>query len=88
MKNTNPNETGKPPEQALIRDGSKETTPDPFQKDPLAGGTRGKVKAEPKREAEQGISEIVMVWLFIAILVLGSVVAAYALWAKLDLRDR
>jgi hypothetical protein len=65
----------------MTEDSSKEILPDHFQEGPWTGDTCEKLKVEPTK------SELVILWLFIAISIIVSAVAGYLLWAKLSFRS-
>lgn len=61
---------------AMTEDSLKETMADPFQEKNRAGDTAEQL------EVELTNSELVILWLFMAILIIAGVVAGFLLWPR------
>jgi len=66
---------------------SKETQPDLVQGNLQVGDIGEKFMAEQEHDVKQAKLEIVILWLFIIIVSIVSIVAGYLLWAKINYRS-
>jgi len=94
MANQNFTETGPSAEIAITEDRPRQTIPNLLQENHRAGavGEKRKVELEPvAMPATNKVSrvnrELVALWLFIAAMIIVSLLAGYQFWAKLSFRS-